>query len=73
MSIRLLTEMLIKGMVETKGIEPPTLCVQGRCSTPELHPQTVLMIGSLYTFLQARSTNLFENLIFRLNFCSVPR
>ncbi len=21
-----------------KGIEPPTLCLQSRCSTPELHP-----------------------------------
>jgi hypothetical protein len=26
-------------MVEMKGIEPPTFCLQSRRSTPELHPR----------------------------------
>lgn len=34
-----------KNLVETKGIEPPTLCLQSRRSTTELRPQEDMNCG----------------------------
>ena len=40
-------------MVEMSGFEPPTPCVQGRCSPAELHPHSQVRI----TECKLRSSN----------------
>lgn len=35
-------EKILKFLVSAGGLEPPTLCLKGRCSTPELRAHKIL-------------------------------